>query len=81
MNTKKQMNWKDYHASLNDAKKEKARDKVKAACEWSQNTFYTKMRTPEKLKFWEKQLVAKAYGKKVEELFPEPKKKLPAIPL
>lgn len=66
--------WKEYHESLNDTDKLEARKKVMDNCEWSLPTFYRRMGLPLTLRFWEKKLVANAYGKKVEALFPEEKK-------
>jgi hypothetical protein len=63
--------WATYHAKLNDTHKLLARTTIMTACEWSQDTFYRKMKAPGKLKFWEKQLVAKAYHKKVHNFFTE----------
>ena len=63
--------WKEHHEGLNDNDKRKAKEKACSYCEWSPDTFYRKMRSPEKLKFWEKKLVVKAYGVSLEELFPE----------
>jgi hypothetical protein len=68
---KKVNHWKAHHETLNDADKAKAKDSAMLACEWSQDTFYRKMRQPDKLKFWEKTLVAKAYCVAVDSLFPE----------
>ena len=65
--------WKTHHESLNNSDKEIARLKIMAGCEWSLATFYVKMKTPEGLKHWEKQIVAAAYSKTVNYLFPEKK--------
>jgi len=48
-------------------------------CEWSKSTFYLKMKSPGKLKFMEKKIIAFAYTKSINEFFPE--RKLQAIPI
>lgn len=69
--SKKTISWKEHHDSLNDAKKTEARGFIMKTCEWSYSTFYRKMENPQSLKFYEKTIVAQAYGKTVTALFPE----------
>lgn len=64
--------WQNVHNSLPDAKKTAARNQIMKMCQWSQNTFYKKMREPETLREIEKPVIAKAYHKSVATLFPEP---------
>jgi len=71
--------WSDHHSTLDDLTKTLIRSRIMATCEWSQDTFYRKMKSPAKLKVWEKKLIAFAYTKTVHEFFPE--RKLQAIPI
>lgn len=66
--------WLNTHNSLSDAEKIEARNAVMVGCGWSQNTFYNKMRTPEKVRDIEKPVIAKAYRRLTTTLFPELKK-------
>lgn len=63
--------WKEHHENLNDRQKAIAKENVMSSCEFSSDTFYRKMRNPEKLKQWEKNLVAEGYGVDVNHFFPE----------
>lgn len=79
MQVKKINMWQSHHAALCDETKVSIRETIIAACEWSRQSFYRKMQAPDKLKYWEKQLVATSYGKKVEQMFPIRKEQ--ALPL
>lgn len=63
--------WKTLHNQLNAEKQVEARTKCLAAMQISYDTFYRKMRNPQKLKFYEKQIVANCYGVQVEVFFPD----------
>lgn len=67
--------WQLAHDELNDEKKKAAKEEIKQACEWSEDTFYRKKKTPQALKQWEKTVVAGAYGYDVDEMFLQHSKK------
>jgi hypothetical protein len=62
--------WQTLHNSYGDEKKVEVRKNIINAAEWGQDTFYRKMRNPQKLKTYEKLIVAGVYGVEVETLFP-----------
>jgi hypothetical protein len=72
--TAKVNHWQLKHRTLDEDKKVEIRTAIMSALEFSKPTFYIKMRKPEKLKFYEKQYVAKAYGVKLEDFFPNTEK-------
>lgn len=74
MKQKEVNRWKKHHESLPDKEKVAARDRLQKLCEWSQATFYRRMENPNGLRFWQQKFVAIAYGKEIEELFPESEK-------
>jgi hypothetical protein len=63
--------WKQHHDNLNEAQKLDARKKTMSALEWSEPTFYRKMRENEGLKNYERILICTAYGVTVADFFPE----------
>lgn len=72
--------WLAAHRLLNADEKIQVRSKVMEYLEISRDTFYRKMNNPSKLKPYEKQMIALAYGKTATAMFGKTKK-LPAIPL
>lgn len=74
-NKKITLTWKQYHGTLTNEKKEELKQKAMRTLEWSASTFYAKMGTPEKLKFYEKLIVAQCYGQPLNDFFPEERKR------
>lgn len=77
--TETKNNWATHHATLTDQEKIEAREKVIKACEWSQASFYRKLKNEETLKNWEKNIIASCYNVKLTKLFTAPLRK--ALPL
>lgn len=64
-------NWQLLHNHKTDSVKTNLRDYVMKECGWSQDTFYRKLRMPEKLSPAEKKAISIVYEVPVEMLFPE----------
>ena len=61
--------WKVLSDFLTPEVRKEKRLEIMAATEWSEATFYTKMKTPDKLRPMEKEVVAKIYNLPVEFIF------------
>ena len=64
-------NWETLHQHKSDANKTLLRDSVMEQCGWSRDTFYRKLKTPEKLSPAEKKAIADVYDLPIDLLFPE----------
>ncbi len=73
MNINAEINkWKEFHEFLDDRSKVLFREDIMEECNWSQNTFYRKLRTASELSNAERKAIAKIYQLPYNFLFPEP---------